>query len=42
MTTATDFVSVRPTRQNIAVKLVALAWAPAWQDSEGRLTPAWQ
>jgi hypothetical protein len=35
-------LSVRPTKQNVTVTLVALAWAPAWRDAEGRLTPAWQ
>jgi hypothetical protein len=34
-------VSLKPTKANIAVKLVALAWAPYWRDgSENR--PAWE
>jgi hypothetical protein len=37
-----ETVSVRPTRQNVAVKLVALAWAPEWEDARARRTPAWQ
>ena len=35
-------VSLKPTKANIAVKLVALAWTPHWQDEKGVLTPAWQ
>jgi hypothetical protein len=34
--------TISPTKQNIAVKLVALAWAPAWRDSQGGVTPAWR
>jgi hypothetical protein len=37
-----DAISIRPTKANIAVKLVALAWTPHWQDSKGQLTQAWQ
>jgi hypothetical protein len=37
-----ETLRVRPSKQNVTVKLVALAWAPAWQDTAGRLTPAWQ
>ncbi|MEO5863467.1 MAG: ATP-binding protein, partial [Nitrospiraceae bacterium] len=36
-----ESVSLKPTKANIAVKLVALAWAPHWQDGKGVLTPAW-
>lgn len=36
-----DTVSLKPTKANIAVKLVALAWTPHWRDSSGELTPAW-
>jgi len=35
-------VSLKPTKANIAVKLVTLAWTPHWQDGKGGLTPAWQ
>ncbi|MEO6308401.1 MAG: ATP-binding protein, partial [Nitrospiraceae bacterium] len=34
-------VSLKPTKANIAVKLVALAWTPHWRDSSGATTPAW-
>jgi hypothetical protein len=37
-----ETVSLKPTKANIAVKLVALAWTPIWQDGKGVLTPAWQ
>ena len=36
-----DTVSLKPTKANIAVKLVALAWTPHWRDSGGATTPAW-
>jgi hypothetical protein len=36
-----ETVSLKPTKANIAVKLVALAWTPHWQDGEGALTTAW-
>jgi hypothetical protein len=36
-----ETVSLKPTKANIAVKLVALAWTPHWQDSDGTTTPAW-
>ena len=34
-----ETVSLKPTKANIAVKLVALAWTPNWQDGKGVLTP---
>lgn len=36
-----ETISIRPTKANIAVKLVALAWTPHWRDATGVLTPAW-
>jgi hypothetical protein len=41
LTETLDTVSLKPTKGNIAVKLVALAWAPHWRDSSGAITPAW-
>ncbi|MBA2487431.1 MAG: ATP-binding protein, partial [Nitrospira sp.] len=35
-------VSVRPAKSNITIKLVALAWAPHWQDGSGTQVPAWE
>lgn len=37
-----ETVSLKPTKANIAVKLLTLAWAPYWHDSQGKLTPAWK
>jgi len=42
LTEKLETVSLKPTKANIAVKLVALAWTPHWQDGKGGLTPAWQ
>jgi len=37
-----ESMAIRPTKANIAVKLVALAWTPHWRDGRGTLTQAWQ
>jgi hypothetical protein len=37
-----ETMSLKPTKANIAVKLVALAWTPHWQDGKGTLTQSWQ
>jgi hypothetical protein len=36
-----DTISIKPTKGNIAVKLVALAWTPHWRSPNGAITPAW-
>ena len=36
-----ETVSLKPTKANIAVKLLTLAWAPYWHDSQGGIKPAW-
>jgi len=36
-----ETISLKPTKANIAVKLVALAWTPHWRESGGATTPAW-
>ena len=36
-----ETISIKPTKANIAVKLVALAWLPHWRDASGSLAPAW-
>lgn len=41
-TEALEKVSLKPTKSNIEIKLVTLAWAPYWQDAQGQTTPAWQ
>ena len=35
-------ISIRPTKTNISVKLVALVWTPHWLDEQHKTTPAWQ
>ncbi|MBH0199660.1 MAG: ATP-binding protein [Nitrospira sp.] len=37
-----ETISIKPSKANIAVKLVALAWTPHWRDPAGVLAPAWQ
>jgi hypothetical protein len=34
--------ALKPTKQNIAVRLVTLAWAPHRRESHGALVPAWE
>jgi Helicase HerA, central domain len=36
-----DIISIKPTKANITVKVVALVWTPHWRSSNGALTPAW-
>ncbi|NGZ09560.1 MAG: ATP-binding protein [Nitrospira sp. LK70] len=36
-----ETVSIKPTKANIAVKLVTLAWTPHWRDAKGVLSSAW-
>jgi len=36
-----ETISLKPTKANIAIRLVALAWAPHWRDSGGATVPAW-
>ncbi len=36
-----ETLSIKPTKANIAVKLVALAWTPYWRDANGTVTAAW-
>ncbi|HEY6805069.1 MAG TPA: DUF87 domain-containing protein [Pyrinomonadaceae bacterium] len=35
-------VSLKPTKTNIGVKFLTLAWAPYWQDGDGNATSAWE
>ena len=42
LTEKLETVSLKPTKTNIAVKLVALAWTPHWQDTKGVSSPAWR
>ena len=42
LTEALEMLAFKPTRQNISVRLVTLAWAPHWRDRAGAVTPAWE
>jgi hypothetical protein len=49
MTGATDplterfeVIRIKPTKSNIAVKVVSLAWTPYWRHGDGRLLAAWE
>jgi len=37
-----DTVSLKPRKSNISVKLLTLAWAPYWHDSNGEAIPGWE
>jgi hypothetical protein len=37
-----ETLSLKPTKANITVKLVALAWTPHWRDEKGVLTQSWR
>ena len=37
-----ETLALKPTKQNITVRLVALAWAPHRRDAQGALVPAWE
>jgi hypothetical protein len=39
---ALETIALKPTKANIAVKLVALAWAPYRRDPQGASVPAWE
>ncbi|CAN5708838.1 ATP-binding protein [soil metagenome] len=41
-TESLETITIKPTKANIAVKLLSLAWAPYWHDSAGHATPAWR
>jgi hypothetical protein len=36
-----ESITVKPTKSNIGVKLLSLAWVPYWHDSQGSSSPAW-
>ena len=41
LTEPLETLALKPARQNISVRLAALAWAPCWRDRAGAITPAW-
>ena len=36
-----ETINIKPKKTNISVQLIALAWAPYWNDASGTPTPAW-
>ena len=42
MTEQLGKVSLKPTKTNISVKFLTLAWAPYWHDAKGGSTQAWE
>ncbi|WP_447980753.1 ATP-binding protein [Candidatus Nitrospira bockiana] len=42
LTEPLETVAVRPTKSQITVRLVTLAWTPYWLDEHGRASPAWR
>ena len=41
-TEALETTILKPTKANIAIKLLSLAWVPYWQDTQGQSAPAWE
>src|SRR5688500_734266 len=37
-----ETVTMKPTKANINVQLLSLAWTPYWHDAQGKIVPAWQ
>ena len=37
-----ESISLKPTKANITVTLVALVWTPHWRSAAGAMTPAWE
>jgi hypothetical protein len=37
-----EAVTLKPTKANISVQLLSLAWTPYWHDAQGQVTPAWE
>lgn len=41
LTEKLDLIALKPSKSNIVVKLVALAWVPYWRAADGVSVPAW-
>jgi hypothetical protein len=41
-TEALETITLKPKKADIAVKHLSLAWAPYWQNNQGKVTPGWQ
>jgi hypothetical protein len=37
-----ETINIKPKKTSISVQLLALAWAPYWNDASGKSTPAWE
>ena len=37
-----ETVTLKPTKANVTVQLLGLAWTPYWHDAQGQVIPAWQ
>ncbi|MEK6335798.1 MAG: ATP-binding protein [Acidobacteriota bacterium] len=37
-----ETATMKPTKANITIKLLTLAWAPYWRDAQGQTKPAWE
>lgn len=42
LTESLDTIIVRPQKTGVSIRLVALAWAPYWKQSDGKIIPAWK
>lgn len=40
LTEKLEIITIRPSRSDVTVKLLALGWLPYWQSPDGKLTPA--
>ena len=36
-----ETITLKPTKTNISVRLLSLAWAPYWHDAQGGVNPSW-
>jgi len=37
-----ETITLKPTKANIVVKILSLAWAPYWRSPQGQTTPGWR
>ena len=41
LTEKLETLSLKPSKSNISIKLVALVWVPHWRAADGTSLPAW-
>jgi hypothetical protein len=41
LTEELETIIIKPSKSDIVIQLIALAWTPFWQDDQGNLTEAW-